>query len=93
MYLLNGPKPDKLPITFKDASMQDKKQHTFQVEHGVFYELSLRPVQEPQEVYVLSEARVLPASSLEAGHITRTDDAHAEVGLHSPVTARSRWKQ
>ena len=68
-------------------------QRTFQVEHGVLYELSLRPVQEPQEVDILGEAWVLPAPSLEASHVARTDDAHPEVGLHSPVTTRSCWKQ
>ena len=46
-------------------------------------ELPLGPVGEPDEVGVVSEARVLSAPTLEAATASRRDQAHTEVSLHS----------
>lgn len=51
--------------------------------HGMFNQLSLRPVWEPDKVHALSEGGVLSTSALEVLPPVAGYEAHTEVVPHS----------
>ena len=54
---------------------------TLDVESGLFDELALRPVREPQDAHTLDERRIFAAASLEARTCVADDDADPKVLL------------